>query len=65
MCAEVSTDPGAHCRPAAAGRQVAAAGRQVAVAGLGATVVRVLHQEGLDHYGVAMNDPEGNGFDIS
>lgn len=30
----------------------------------GATLVRVLSQEGLDHYAVAMLDPEGNEFDI-
>lgn len=35
------------------------------LAALGATVVRVLHEEGLDHYGVAMADPEGNEFDIA
>jgi glyoxalase superfamily protein len=33
--------------------------------GLGATMVRVLAEEGLDHYGVAMKDPEGNEFDIN
>jgi hypothetical protein len=33
--------------------------------GLGATITRVLYQEGLDHYGVAMKDPEGNEFDIA
>ena len=27
---------------------------------LGATIVRVLYQDGVDHYGVAMRDPEGN-----
>ena len=32
---------------------------------LGATVVKVLEEEGLDHYAVAMNDPEGNEFDIN
>ena len=32
---------------------------------LGATLVRVLYQDGLDHYGVAMRDPEGNEFDIN
>lgn len=35
------------------------------LAALGATVVRVLHEEGLDHYGVAMAEPEGNEFDIN
>ena len=35
------------------------------LAGLGATIVRDLAQEGLDHYGVAMKDPEGNEFDIN
>jgi glyoxalase superfamily protein len=35
------------------------------LAGLGATMVRVLEEEGLDHYGVAMKDPEGNEFDIN
>ena len=35
------------------------------LAGLGATVVKVLEQEGLDHYAVAMTDPEGNEFDIN
>jgi uncharacterized glyoxalase superfamily protein PhnB len=33
--------------------------------GLGATIVRPLEHEGLDHYGVAMTDPEGNEFDIN
>jgi Glyoxalase-like domain len=32
---------------------------------LGATMVRVLEEEGLDHYAVAMKDPEGNEFDIN
>jgi hypothetical protein len=27
--------------------------------------VGVLYEEGLDHYGVAMTDPEGNEFDIN
>ena len=35
------------------------------LAGLGATIITVLQQEGLDHYGVAMRDPEGNEFDIN
>jgi hypothetical protein len=35
------------------------------LASLGATITRVLYQEGLDHYGVAMTDPEGNEFDIN
>jgi hypothetical protein len=28
-------------------------------------LVDVLNTEGLDHYGVAMKDPEGNEFDIN
>jgi Glyoxalase-like domain len=32
---------------------------------LGATMIRVLEEEGLDHYAVAMKDPEGNEFDIN
>jgi hypothetical protein len=35
------------------------------LAGLGATIVAVLAEPGLDHYGVAMKDPEGNEFDIN
>jgi Glyoxalase-like domain len=35
------------------------------LAGLGATITRVLAEEGLDHYAVAMTDPEGNEFDIN
>ena len=35
------------------------------LAGLGAVLVGVLSTEGLDHYGVAMKDPEGNEFDIN
>jgi hypothetical protein len=35
------------------------------LAGLGAVAVGVLHTDGLDHYGVAMKDPEGNEFDIN
>lgn len=32
---------------------------------LGATRLRAIVAEGLDHYGVAMADPEGNEFDIN
>jgi hypothetical protein len=32
---------------------------------LGATIVAVNSQEGLDHYAVAIKDPEGNEFDIN
>ena len=35
------------------------------LAGMGATITRRLAEEGLDHYGVAMTDPEGNEFDIN
>ena len=35
------------------------------LAGLGATIVAPLSDEGLDHYAVAMKDPEGNEFDIN
>lgn len=31
---------------------------------VGATKLRVLEQPGLDHYAVAMSDPEGNEFDV-
>jgi hypothetical protein len=32
---------------------------------LGATLVRELSEEGIDHYAVGMKDPEGNEFDIN
>jgi hypothetical protein len=32
---------------------------------LGATIVGALSEEGIDHYAVAMKDPEGNEFDIN
>ncbi len=32
---------------------------------LGATRLHTLVQEGLDHYAVALTDPEGNEFDIN
>jgi hypothetical protein len=32
---------------------------------LGATIVRVHYEEGFDHYGIAMTDPEGNEFDVA
>jgi hypothetical protein len=35
------------------------------LAALGATRVCVLYEEGVDHYAVAMQDPEGNEFDIN
>jgi hypothetical protein len=35
------------------------------LAGLGAELFGVLNTEGLDHYAVAMKDPEGNEFDIN
>jgi glyoxalase superfamily protein len=35
------------------------------LADLGATMVGVLQEEGIDHYGVAMKDPEDNEFDIN
>jgi hypothetical protein len=33
--------------------------------GLGATLLRASDDDGLDHYAVAMKDPEGNEFDIN
>jgi len=35
------------------------------LAGLGATIIGVSSEDGLDHYAVAMSDPEGNEFDIN
>ena len=35
------------------------------LAALGATQVADLSEEGLDHYAIAMRDPEGNEFDIN
>jgi hypothetical protein len=35
------------------------------LASLGATLARVLQPPGQDHYAVAMQDPEGNEFDIN
>jgi glyoxalase superfamily protein len=35
------------------------------LSGLGATRLRELFEEGIDHYAVAMLDPEGNEFDIN
>ena len=35
------------------------------LAGLGATIIGALAEDGLDHYAVAMKDPEGNEFDIN
>ena len=32
---------------------------------LGATRLRTILEEGLDHYAVALTDPEGNEFDIN
>jgi Glyoxalase-like domain len=32
---------------------------------LGATLVGVIYEDGVDHYAVAMRDPEGNEFDIN
>ena len=32
---------------------------------LGATRLHTMVQEGLDHYAVALTDPEGNEFDIN
>lgn len=32
---------------------------------LGASVIRILETEGLDHYAIAMRDPEGNEFDVA
>jgi hypothetical protein len=35
------------------------------LAALGATLVGVLQEDGFDHCAVAMQDPEGNEFDIN
>lgn len=35
------------------------------LAGLGARLIGPLDSEGLDHYAVAMTDPEGNEFDVN
>ena len=32
---------------------------------LGATLVKVICEDGMDHHGVALRDPEGNEFDIN
>jgi Glyoxalase-like domain len=45
------------------GQRVDAEARRLA--GLGATMTAVLFEEGIDHYGVAMRDPEGDEFDIN
>jgi Glyoxalase-like domain len=37
----------------------------VRLAGLGAEFAGAVNTEGLDHYAVAMKDPEGNEFDIN
>jgi hypothetical protein len=44
-------------------QQVDAEARRLAA--LGATMIAVLYQDGINHYGVAMRDPEGNEFDIN
>jgi Glyoxalase-like domain len=33
--------------------------------GLGASKVHIISDEGTDHYGVLMNDPEGNEFCVA
>ena len=43
--------------------RVDAEGRRLA--DMGATTVGVLQEDGVDHYAVAMKDPEGNEFDIN
>jgi hypothetical protein len=57
---------------ASAGRAVPIEERRLRVdaeaarlAGLGGVLVGVHNTEGLDHYAVAMKDPEGNEFDIN
>jgi hypothetical protein len=57
---------------ASGGRAVPLATRQERVdaearrlADLGATLVGALSEDGVDHYAVAMKDPEGNEFDIN
>ena len=35
------------------------------LAELGATITGAMSTEGIDHYAVAMADPEGNEFDIN
>jgi hypothetical protein len=35
------------------------------LADLGATITGALGAEGLDHYAVGMQDPEGNEFDVN
>jgi hypothetical protein len=55
---------GGRAVPIAARKQrVAAAARRLVR--LGATMIRVVAEEGLDHYAVAMKDPVGNEFDIN
>jgi hypothetical protein len=49
-------------RPEREARVRAEAGR---LASLGATIVRELAEPGIDHFGIAMTDPEGNEFDIN
>jgi Glyoxalase-like domain len=61
---DICASGGSRAVPIAARKQrVDAEARRLT--GLGATMVRVLEGGGLDHYGVAMTDPEGNEFDIN
>ena len=59
------------CTPAAAARPPIETRRERVEAeaerlvALGATRLRTIAEEGLDHYAVAMADPEGNEFDIN
>jgi len=46
-------------------RRVLVEAEAVRLMGLGATRRDPIVEEGLDHYGVAMADPEGNEFDIN
>jgi len=49
---------------AGGGRQLVDAEAQ-RLGALGATPAKVICEDGVDHYGVAMHDPEGNKFDIN
>ena len=55
---------GGRSTPLSARRELVEAEAQRLVA-LGATRLRAISEEGLDHYAVAMLDPEGNEFDIN
>lgn len=61
---DLNASGGRKVPPAERRRRIDAEVERILALGFGATRLHAIEDEGVDHYAVAMLDPEGNEFDV-